>query len=52
MAGRLNKVIGNYVGDDKTGFIKDKYMRDNIRRVMNINELVQKEKNPCGSFIP
>lgn len=44
LADRLNRVIGNYVVDDQTGFIRGRYLKENIRREMNIVDMAQRNK--------
>lgn len=36
LVARLNKVIGSVIHHNQTGFIKDRQMKDNIRKVINI----------------
>lgn len=48
LAGRLNKLLGIYVMEDQTGFIKGRFMRDNVRRLMYIMEKVLTETIPAA----
>lgn len=43
---RLNQIISN--DDDKTGFIRDRYLKDNIRKVINIIDKAQNEVSPLA----
>lgn len=47
MAERLNKITGGYVIDDQTGFIRGRWLTDNIRKIMNIMAKVQEEWIPA-----
>lgn len=38
----LNKIISNYIKDDQTGFIWCRLMKDNIRKLIDIMEVLQK----------
>lgn len=40
LAERLNKILGNYISEDQTGFIRGRYTKDNIKKLMNIIEKV------------
>lgn len=42
---RLNKIVGNYVSGDQTELIKHQYLKDNIRKVVNIVEWAQSYGN-------
>lgn len=43
LADWLNKVLGKYVVEDQTGFLKHCYLKDNIRKVVNIMGWAQKD---------
>lgn len=44
MAEQLNKIISNYVEEDQTGFVRDRFKRENIRKRMNIMNKVQEDR--------
>lgn len=47
LAERLNKIIGSYVIENQTGFIRGRLMHDNIRKLVDVIEPVQKDKIPA-----
>lgn len=50
LAERLNEYMKDYIMGDQTGFIKGQYLKDNVRKVMNIMEWIQKQTNPALLF--
>lgn len=46
MVERLNKVIGCYIKEDQIGFIKGRFMWDNIRKLINVIKKAQEDQNP------
>lgn len=36
LAAKLNKVLVDYVHHDQSGLVKNRYLKDNIRNLMNI----------------
>lgn len=46
LAESLNRTLGDYVLEDQTGFMKGRFMKDNVRKLMNIVEKAQKDKPP------
>lgn len=47
VAEQLNKITGAYVAEDQTGFIRGRFIRDNIRTLMNIMAKVHNGKSPA-----
>ncbi|XP_015283793.1 PREDICTED: ras-related protein Rab-4A [Gekko japonicus] len=50
MTARLNKIIGNYIHLDQTGFIPNRDITDNTRKVLNVIQF-SRYKNLKSSFI-
>lgn len=46
LAERLNECIENYIMEDQAGFFRGHYLKDNVKKVMNIMEQAQKFLNP------
>lgn len=46
LAHRLNQILGEYIGQDQTGFVKKSYLGDSIRWLMNLSEQVHENKSP------
>lgn len=46
LATRLSKCIGLCIDDDQTGFIQGRYLKHNIRKVMNMVFMAQQDKTP------
>lgn len=46
LADRVSRIIGNYVTEDQIGFIRNRNLEDNIRKMMSIIYKVQVDKNP------
>lgn len=50
LAKRLNSVIGCLIHPDQTGFIKNRQLRDNTRKVLNIIDFAVNKKIPMVLF--
>lgn len=46
LANRLNAVLGEYIRQDQTGFLKNSAIGDNIRRRINIIDYMHMTKEP------
>lgn len=44
LANRLGKIAHHYINKDQTRFIKQRYFRENIRKVLNIIDIAKAEK--------
>lgn len=51
LALRLKKVIQNLIHPDQTGFLKDRFIGDNIRRLLEVMDYYEKENLPGLIFI-
>lgn len=47
MACRLESILPKLVKPDQTGFVKSRYVTDNIRRLLNVINFVQSEGHPA-----
>lgn len=47
LAGQLNRIIKDYINEDQTGFISGRYMKDDICRLRNVINKVQKDQIPA-----
>ena len=46
LANRLQKVIPNLVSEDQSGYIKNRYIGENIRTILDIIEFTNYKENP------
>ena len=46
LATRIQKVISSVINSDQVGYIKGRYIGDNIRTILNILEITKKEVDP------
>lgn len=46
LAGRLSQLIGGYIGQDQTGFLPGRYLKDDIRKVLNVVNKAQQRTVP------
>lgn len=46
LAERISKIMGAYISDNQTGFIKNRFMKDNVRKLMNVIEKAKSDKTP------
>lgn len=50
IATRLNAILSQYIHIDQTGFIRDRHLCDNVRRIVNLIDHDNQEKVPTAFF--
>lgn len=50
LVARLNLVMGDYIHPDQSGFVKQRYLGDNVRRRMNVIDQARFKKE-CGIIL-